>query len=64
MLPAVQLVLNGRESIITGVSPFFLAHGYQLEPFKLFDELAEPSNTMTPAQKGDAIVTKLKDAVE
>jgi hypothetical protein len=64
MLPAVQLVLNGRESATTGVSPFFLAHGYQLEPFRLFDEPAEPDRIMTPAEKGDAIIAKLRDAVE
>jgi RNase H-like domain found in reverse transcriptase/Reverse transcriptase (RNA-dependent DNA polymerase)/Integrase zinc binding domain/Chromo (CHRromatin Organisation MOdifier) domain len=64
MLPAVQLSLNGRESTTTGVSPFFLSHGYHLEPFTLFDEPITEETLMSPERKGDMIVARLKDATD
>jgi hypothetical protein len=64
MLPAVQLSLNGRESTTTGVSPFFLSHGYHLEPFTLFDKPIREENLISPEGKGDMIVARLKDATD
>lgn len=63
-LPAVELALNGRESASTGVSPFFLSHGYHLEPLRLFEEPRCEPNPRSPIQKGEAIVAKVKEATE
>jgi hypothetical protein len=46
---------------VTGISPFFLSHGYHLEPLQL-SESPRQENTRTPIQKANAIVQKLKDA--
>jgi hypothetical protein len=64
MLPAVQLSLNTKESTTTGVSPFFLSHGYHLEPFTLFDEPIREETLTSPERKGDLIVSRLKDATD
>ena len=37
-VPGAQLALNNRESSAIGMSPFFLEHGYHVEPFQIVDE--------------------------
>jgi hypothetical protein len=32
LLPYTELVINNRDATSTGVSPFFLSHGYYMEP--------------------------------
>ncbi|KAI0992306.1 hypothetical protein K3495_g15880, partial [Podosphaera aphanis] len=63
LLPMAQLALNGRpNSAIGGISPFFLRHGYELDP------LMEPTppldqNLRHPGQlSATAYVQRLKDA--
>lgn len=63
LLPVAQLALNSRpSSAIGGLSPFFLRHGYDLEP------LAEPTpisdnNSRHPGRKSaQEYVKRLKDA--
>lgn len=63
-LPATELALNGRESASTGVSPFFLSHGYHLEPLQLFEDPQPVRNPVSLIQKGEAIVAKIKEVTE
>jgi hypothetical protein len=63
-LPAVELVLNGRESSSTGVSSFFLSHGYHLDPLNVLEDPVSYEVPSTPIQKGEAIVAKIQQATE
>ena len=64
LCPLAELSLNGRISSITGVSPFFLSHGYELPVFQLYDEVREkPTEDLLSAiERGEAIVRKLQQA--
>ena len=62
-LPVVELALNGRNSTSTGMSSFFLTHGYHLEPLQLF-ETKDTTSAKTPIQKADSVAAKLKQATE
>lgn len=61
-LPIVELALNGQTSASTQLSPFFLTHGYHLEPL----DLSEPPGTEEVAapDRAYAIVEKIKEATE
>lgn len=66
LLPLAELALNGRMSTSTGVSPFFLSHGYHLSPFSPTedqDTLSEGPGR-SPIQKGEAIVRTIKEALD
>ena len=62
LLPSAQLAINGRDSTSTGVSPFFLMHGYHLEPLQLSEAPCDLLDPRSPAQIGESIVKKLADA--
>jgi len=64
LAPMAQLAINGRDSASTGVSPFFLDHGYHVEPLQLEEEARDIPNASTMRQKGENIVAKLKGALE
>lgn len=57
-------ILVGMGSASTGVSPFFLSHGYHMEPLQLFEELGPVQSGKSPVQKADEIVRKMKEATE
>lgn len=66
LLPLAELALNGRTSAATGVSPFFLGHGYHLSPLSPTedqDTLSEGPGR-SPIQKGEAIVRTIKEALD
>ena len=63
-MPVIQLTLNGRDSITTGVSPFLLSHGYPLRTIDPLTEVAAPATPKSPIQKGEAIVAKIKEITE
>lgn len=66
LLPLAELALNSRTPTSTGVSPFFLSHGYDLTPFaprEDQDTLSEEP-TRSPIQKGEAIVRTIKEALD
>jgi hypothetical protein len=46
------------------MSPFFLDHGYHVEPLDFDTDPREFGNPRTPAQKAENIVAKLKEALE
>jgi len=63
-LPLAEIAINDRDATSTGVSPFFLQHGYHIEPLDLQVDLTEEVTRQSPVQQADAIVRKLKDARE
>jgi hypothetical protein len=63
-LPLAKIAINNRDATTTGVSPFFLSHGYHIEPLDLHGDLTKGNDQQSPIAKADAIVRKLKDAQE
>jgi transposase InsO family protein len=67
-LPIAQLAVLGRESTATGVSSFFLSHGYHpnIGSVLEWDNMARPNptNRRNPAAVAEETVTKLKNCVE
>jgi hypothetical protein len=63
MLPSAELAINGKDAASTGVSPFFLEHGYHINPFSIQEELSEAVRN-SPVAIADRIVRKLQDARE
>jgi transposase InsO family protein len=64
LMPAAELALNNRDASSTGVSPFFLIHGYHVEPLVLPEEPQSVRSPQSPVQTADSIVRKLRSAVE
>jgi len=64
LMPAAELALNNRDASSTGVSPFFLMHGYHVEPLVLPEEPQSVRSPQSPVQTADSIVRKLRSAVE
>ncbi|CBF76085.1 hypothetical protein AN3471.2 [Aspergillus nidulans FGSC A4] len=66
LLPLAELAINGRTSTATGVSPFYLSHGYNLSPFSPTEEVEQLAEepAKSPIQKGEAIVRKVKEALD
>jgi hypothetical protein len=65
LLPMAQLAINGRDAVSTGVSPFFLDHGYNVEPLEIeeLDYGATAANTaQSPKDRANAIIMKMKEA--
>jgi hypothetical protein len=46
-----------------GISPFFLDHGYHLEVLDLTNKLHQSDLAKSPMQKGEAIISKIRDAL-
>jgi hypothetical protein len=63
-LPLAQIALDNKPASTTGVSPFFLTHGYNATPIATTEELQETEDTNDPRTIGEAIVRKLQDAQE
>lgn len=64
LLSIAELAINNRDAASTGVSPFFLTHGYHCEPLQLHGDLRPIQSTKSPAKIGEDIVRKLQDARE
>jgi hypothetical protein len=67
LTPILELMLNTRTNSTTGVSPFFLQHGFENSPFppNLPENLAigDPMDrTTSPKERAEAIVRTLKQA--
>jgi hypothetical protein len=61
LLSSAELAINNRDATSTGVSPFFLSHGYHVEPFAFETEELRPTGR-SPIQVGEAILHKLREA--
>ncbi|QSS72061.1 hypothetical protein I7I50_03115 [Histoplasma capsulatum G186AR] len=64
LLPHAEIAINGRDSATTGVSPFFLLHGYDLEILDFPETPRETTYARSPVQAAENIVSKLKKARE
>jgi len=63
-LPSAQLAIIGRDVASTGISPFFLEHGYAIEPLDF--QLAPPAPSMhtSPIEQANELVRKLQQGRE
>lgn len=64
LLPMAELAINNRDATTTGVSPFFLSHGYHMEPLHLFEDVDPVDTPRSPVQQADTIVAKIVGATE
>ena len=67
LCPAAQIAINGRPSASTGFSPFFLLHGYEVEPIDLDEEtnaIDRHRANLNPGKAAEAKVRKFKEAFE
>jgi transposase InsO family protein len=64
LCPLAQLVCNTRVSSVTGMSPFFMMHGYNFEPWDIPETVQAAVNPKTPIQKADNILAKIRDSTE
>ncbi len=64
MLPSAEVAINNRDAASTGVSPFFLQHGYHIDPLDLHVDLSDNMTRDSLIQQADKIIRKLKDARE
>lgn len=62
LLSIAELAANNRNSASTGFSPFFLTHGYNVDPVETREEVITTTNPKTPVQKAENMVSKLRDA--
>ena len=59
-----ELAVNNRDAASTKVSPFFLTHGYHVEPVQVSYDKIGATQGVSPIQRGSQIVAKLKKATE
>ena len=68
LLPAAMLAINNRNSASINISPFFLTHGYHIDPIQLEEsqlrDLGTLTHTTTPIQKAEELVRRMKEAAE
>ena len=62
LLPIAQLAINNRNSASTGISPFFMTHGYTVDPIQTEEPLRDRDKS--PIEKGETIVRKLNKVWE
>ena len=60
LLPMAMLAISGREAASTGVSPFFLSHGWNPEPVRILDEFAVDRIRRSPEGTANGILEKMK----
>ncbi|RYO48165.1 hypothetical protein AA0116_g12739 [Alternaria tenuissima] len=69
LCPMAQIAINGRDATSTGVSPFFLQHGYNVDPLQL--EVPQGANRRkysaeerSDREKAEAIAAKFRHVFE
>lgn len=63
LLSSAQLAINNRDSASTGISAYFLSHGYHLDPLE-WPEEPQDTQGSNPVQRADRIASKIKQATE
>ncbi|KAI0993544.1 hypothetical protein K3495_g14640 [Podosphaera aphanis] len=63
MLPSAQLAINNRDNSSTGLSPFFLEHGYHVEPVQLAAPVNKEALTQ-PEKRAGKVMSRLQEAQE
>ena len=64
LCPVAQIAIKGRNAVSTGVSPFFLQHGYDVDPIQEDPKWIEKQTVETrsqPAEAAKEMVLKLKE---
>jgi hypothetical protein len=64
LLSIAMIAINSRIARSTGMSPFFATHGYDAEPIQVDDSTPLRDHGRSPIARGEAFVTKLKEATE
>ena len=60
LIGPVELAINNHDSASISMSPFFIYHGYHVDPMEL--DTREPTGTtQTPKEKGESVVRKLRE---
>ena len=62
LLPAAAMAINNRTATSTGQSPFFLTHGYHIEPIQVKEKLRVDGKS--PVARAEGIVQRLQEATE
>ncbi|KAI0998101.1 hypothetical protein K3495_g10089 [Podosphaera aphanis] len=62
LLPSAMVAINNRDSSETGFSPFFLTHGYHLDPIQR--RAPRSGSTKDPKSRANAFVNRLYDGQE
>ena len=63
-LPMATVALNAKPASTTGISPFFMTHGYEIRPIEMTAQFDEEPKNPNPRKRGEAMVQKLKNASE
>lgn len=58
-----ELAINNHDTTAIGTSPFFMMHGYYVDPVYIEEEL-RTVDPRTPKEKGEAIVRKLASVAD
>jgi len=63
-LPSAELAINNRNAASTSISPFFMMHGYNVDPIQIDEELEERDENarLSPIARGERVVMKLANA--
>ena len=61
-MPLAELVVNNHDTTSTSVSLFFLTYSYYVHLVELDDVEVPVREKVSPIQRGEAIVRKLRDA--
>ncbi|EFQ86698.1 hypothetical protein PTT_17986 [Pyrenophora teres f. teres 0-1] len=69
LCPLAQIAIKGRDATTTKVSPFFLQHGYNIDPLQLeipigADRRRYNAHEKSDREKAESIVTKLRELLE
>lgn len=69
LCPMAQIAINGRDATSTGVAPFFLQHGYNVDPLQLeipqgADQKKYTAEERSDRKKAEAIVAKFRDVFD
>jgi transposase InsO family protein len=69
LCPMAQIAINGRDATSTGVAPFFLQHGYNVDPLQLELPSGADYRKFTAEQRSDreraeAIAAKFRDVFD
>jgi transposase InsO family protein len=67
--PMAQVAINGRDATSTGVAPFFLQHGYNVDPLQLEIPLGADRKKYTAEERSDrekaeTIASKFRDVFD
>jgi hypothetical protein len=57
-----MLAINGHILSVTGMSPFFATHGYNIKPIKIKEPLRAEGKI--PVARAEVLILKLREATE